>query len=220
MGSTNDINLSDDSLLFRNCIRKKPNTGHLKVYEQYDSYGNIIFYYRQQPKTILENKILIFDSQGTEVGLIKKGYENNNEYYALFNENKELIMYIEYFIKQCGGSISINYTFFDSNKNITGKIVNKLECCCSEIFEEFDKFDNRIKVHRCIDKMYYCDYIENDSEGNRKFKIRKTLQNDSVIIKIYDSNDAEINLDDKSLFDDKFTKLQTILILRKIFRRK
>ena len=37
------------------------------------------------------------------------------------------------------------------------------------------------------------------------------------MFKLYDSNDMEINFDNKSLFNNNFSKIQQVCILKKIF---
>ena len=54
---------------------------------------------------------------------------------------------------------------------------------------------------------------EIDVEGNIIFIIKKFSDCGTGIIKIYDNNRNEVNLKDKNIFNEGFTKIQIILIL-------
>ncbi len=61
--------------------------------------------------------------------------------------------------------------------------------------------------------------FEYDEQNNIIYKITHhfIVQVQNLIFKIYDSNDQEINLVNKTFFNNGFTKMQMILILDIIF---
>ena len=183
---------------------------------QYDSDGNIIYYIRLQKSLFDKEGLTAYDKYEQELGFIEitgRKRNINHETYIFYDENKQIIKYIEKNEICC----CIRFTFYDSNKNVES-IVNIQQGCCKDTIDEYDKYNNRTNYaigHRtCCDVIYF----ENDLYGNPLFKI-KFLLACSGKFKIYDFNNMEINLADKTIFNDSFTKIQQALILFLFFEK-
>ena len=70
-------------------------------------------------------------------------------------------------------------------------------------------------VIRCCENGYYNEF---DQNLNRVFKI--ICNYNSYNFQIFDIDENEVNLTDKTLFNDGFTKMQQILILKLLFHPK
>ena len=199
-------NLSNENQL-TNCIKRKSFIGIYKTYEQYDDRGNIIYYYKQVPKERGE-KFIIYNIDEREIGSIEVEYNLCERRYILINGNNQIINSIQMINNCC----STNYDFFDANDNIESIIIVKGDNLFGTIIEEFDKYNTRINwanFYLCKQN-YYC---ERDING-RILKYKKLPRE---IIKIYDESDMEINLSNKTLVNNGFTKIQIILILQLFF---
>ena len=198
---------------FTNCIKEKMNFSHLQVFEQFDSTGNIIYYYEQIEVPLKPNalKFVVYNSQRKLIGTtIKEGINWQTSSISLYDENNLLINYIE----NNQTFTSINYFFYDSNKKKEGRTIETGKCFDSTI-EEFDRYDTRIShaVFRLCGENYYSEY---DESNNLLFKIKRWAENGNNTIKMYDGNNIEVNLSGKTLFNKGFTKIQMVVIFRLI----
>ena len=69
-------------------------------------------------------------------------------------------------------------------------------------------------VLRCCE---YCYYNEFDKNLNRVFKIICNYSSYNRIFQIFDIDENEVDLTDKTLINDGFTKMHQILILKLLF---
>ena len=203
---------SSGNKIFTNCIKEKFNSTPFQQFEQFDSSGNIIYYYQQEEDPFNPNilKFVVYNAQRKLIGtIIKEMIGCQTASISLYDENNLLINYIENNLT----CTSINYLFYDSNKNIEGRTIETGKCLDS-IIEEFDKYDTRINhaVFPLCSEHYYSEYDENN---NLLFKIKRSNNGDGTI-KIYDANDMEVNLSGRTLFNNGFTKIQMVVILRLI----
>ena len=212
MGSSINANDKSDS----NCIKHSKENCGLKEFVQYNSYGNITYYFKMQRNLFNRQAFIVYDMYEKEIGFIEKVVNCDQAQFNFYDENKQMKNYIEKSKCCC----DLRYTFYDLDKNIESIITIKFGCCSIDI-DEYDKYNSRINGARgekgCgRDAAYY----ENDSNGNPTFIIRCIHECDSVKLKIYDSNNMEINFNEKSIFNGGFTKIQQIIILLMFFENK
>ena len=197
-------NFNNNQTTYINCIiRKNGIQGH-KLLEQYDNYGNIVYKIKSSSDFL---SYTIYNVDEREIGSIKVKYNFTRCEIAFYDENNQIVNCIERDINCC----KTRYTFYGLDKNIESVILFK-PGCSQFIFEECDKYDirtNWAEINICKDRFI----SEFDSNGNLKYKINQ-YYNSEEAIKILDSNDMEVNLSDRTLFNNGFTKIQTILILQ------
>ena len=205
---------SATELRLTNCIVQKLSGSQHKSFEQYDNYGNIIYYYKRVYYSG-QKQINIYNADQKEIGKIRTIINSscsNNIFFTFTDENNNIINYIDK--NECCSSI---YTFYDSNKNIESVVTFKVGCKLT--YEESDKYNTII--NRADINNYCCSSLFNeyDQYGNLTFKTKIFEQMYSNIIKFFDSYDNEVNINDKTLLNKGFTKIQLIILLEFIFRR-
>ena len=204
--------LSDKEHL-KNCINFWNTEGIIDYREQYDHYGNLMYYYKLNNESLSVSKLTVSNSFKEEIGSIKRQREGCNYNYTAYDKNNKEIYYINSVYNCC----SCTFTFFDSNKNLVSAI-NIKNGCSSLFFEEFDKYKTRIGTCEFI--LYSKDgqiIYEYDQNGILLFKCKITPIGFYFLFKIFDSYDNEINFDDKNLFNNGFTKIQTVILIMKFF---
>ena len=209
MGSSNEIlDRGDTNSIKLNCCNN-----WMTQIVQYDSYGDITYYFRLQRNLFNIEALIVYDKNEKEIGYIERTGNMNKARYKLFDENKQLIKEVEKNEICC----SINFTFYNADKDIES-IVKIGQGCCKDTIDEYDKYKNRtnfaVGKRTCCDVIYY----ENDSYGNPLFKIQFILAC-SGKFKLFDNNNMEINLENKTIFNDSFTKIQQALILFLFFEK-
>ena len=103
--------------------------------------------------------------------------------------------------------------FYDTKKNVESVVLFKLGCCQVSI-EEFSENNARISFVERDNNNFLSEY-----DSNRNFKYKVINYNHfGNAMKFFDINNNEIDLSDSSLFNDGFTKIQIILILRMLFQ--
>ena len=143
---------------------------------------------------------------------LKKHFSFTQIKFTFYNEDNQILFYIE-MIGQCC-SCNTRYIFKGIDKNIEN-VVSIKAGFSQFIVEEYDKYDirtNWAENNSCKESFI----SEFDSNGNLKYKIH-IRHFPEVSIKIYDSNDMEVNLSDRTLFNNGFSKIQIILILKILF---
>ena len=197
-----------------NCIKQQYHEQiKYKNYEKYNMDGNVIYTYQHSSEGVGVETYKVLDSDKKQIGLIKRRITDCcgcSEQYTLFNENNKIISYIDF----NNGCCPKNYIFYDANKNIECTIVVKSECC-KMIFTEYDKYNTisnfAENYQSCCNNDYYCEY---DQSSNLIFKTKIFNQSTGRLIKIYDNNDVEVDLTGKTLFNNKYTKIQLLIIFR------
>ena len=213
MGSTNNaLNVEN-----RNCIKKKTRVGWQKEFHQYDSYGNVLYKYKKDIVDCGIEKYILYDIDQRIIGSIEKQSHCNRSEYIFYDENNKVIKSIELIIGCCT-CCTFNYVFYDIDHSIEASIIEK-EDNCSKKYEVYDKYNSLINraelVIRCCENGYYNEF---DQNLNRVFKI--ICNYNSYNFQIFDIDENEVNLTDKTLFNDGFTKTQQILILKLLFYHK
>ena len=210
MGSSS-INTSDkeDS----NCIKQSQNNCGNREFVQYDEHLTITCYYKEERGFLNSRTWNIYDMYEKEIGNIEEIINCCNAQYFFRDENKQLKFFIEKTMNCC----DINLIFYGEDKNIE-HVVKETKKCCESLLEEYDKFNTRtnsaIVKQECGPKFIY---YENDSYGNTVF-INKVFNNCGVSkLKIYDYNENEINLRDKTIFNGGFTTIQIVIIISLLF---
>ena len=190
----------------RNCIKINPKFSGGKEYNQYDSYGNIVFTYKKSTEFSGNPKYTVYDIDKRIIGSIEKQiFCTNKNLYFLYDENNKLLNIIES-IDSCMFGDTY-YNFYDSEKNIENILVLKKECCSIkyELYDKYNSLINRAElITKFIGKNYYCEYDANDSD--KVFKIELSP------FKIYENNN-EVDLAYKNFFNNGFSKFQMYLIL-------
>ena len=209
MGSSNISSDKSDT----NCIKNYNENCGINEFVQYNSYGNITYYFKYQINLFNRLALVVYDMNEKEIGYIEKVSHCDQAQFNFYDENKQMKFYIER-NKYC---CDFRYTFYGLDKNVESIITIKFGCSSIAI-DEYDKYNSRIKGARgekccCGDITYY----ENDSYGNTTFIIRCTSECGSAKIKIYDSNNMEINFNEKSIFNGGFTKIQQVIFLLTFF---
>ena len=201
-----------NNTIYTNCIKQKYSREFLKEFEQFDDYGNVLYLYnleRNEPNGL---KLIVYNSEGKIIGsIIREQITCQITRISLYDESNQLIKYIED-IPSCE---SFTYLFYDANKNVESRISIMAKLLCTTI-DEFDQYDMRISYainHHCGENFYF----EYDEQNNLIYKLKHTFIGNTNEMKIYDSNDMEINLSNKTLFNNGFSKIQMILILQNIF---
>ena len=211
MGSSID----DNDRRSTNCIKQSS----YDQFEQYDENEIIIYSYRQQKGISCKKAFSVYNMNENEIGSFERISTACNCGFYRFNfydERKELKFYIEVNNNCCNTE---TFTFFGLDKNIERTIKFKTDYCGITI-EEYDKYGS--KINTAIEENECCScsgstYIENDPEGNPIFIIKKISDCGRDTMKIYDYNRMEVNLNDKNIFNEGFTKIQMILILRMFY---
>ena len=198
-----------------NCItRAEAKCGSLPDFVQYDDKGNIVYYYRPHHNFMGRNMFTVHDMYDKEIGSIDRVIGCSLVTYNFYDEYKQM----KYYIEQRTNCCSKNYTIYGTDKNIISTITQKFGCC-DIIFEEYDKYNTKTKgvigKRDCSAKTIY---YENDPNGNPIFIIRHILECSNFKFKIYDSNEKEINLSNKTVLNDGFTNIQKLLILSILFQ--
>ena len=211
MGSTQEQN-------DKNYIKEVNISYNSKELQQFDSNGDLIYIYKKTLDQYPINLVIVYDVDHKEIGSIKEEMKGINEYeYTFYDINKQQTNFIEKTFNQCNGCFSTlsTFTFYDINRNIDG-IVTVTSNFCSLEYEEVDKYKTRtyyanLNHNRCDNTIW-----EYDADATLLYKIKLFFE-EPIKIKIYDNNDNEVNLDNKSLFNDGFSKIQFIIILRRLF---
>ena len=196
-----------------NCITTVGGSCGQRNFVQYDDKGNIVYYYRAQNSFMNNDMFTVHDMYDKEIGSIEKIVGYCLSTYKFYDENKQMIFYIE----ERGNFCSITYTFYGEDKNIIASITSK-SGCWRFIYDEYDKYNT--KTNGVIGKSHcYASttYNENDSNGNLIFIIRESYNYGNCIFKIYDQNEKEINFSDRTLFNNGFTNIQKLIILSILF---
>ena len=203
--------LGNEQQNYTNCINLHEDETYVESKEQYDNYGNIVYYYKKVPSN--RNVIVIYNADQREIGSIER--VNNCCYesqYILTDRNNNKINYIDLDYHCC----STTYTFLDSNKNIESVI--RATNGCTITYEEIDNYNTRISTaDTCLIHNGNPIYNEYDQYGNIAFRTKIFYQGGNKIIKIFDSNDNEVNLDNKSLINKGFTKIRMIILIIYLF---
>ena len=212
MGSSNNALDNSDT----NCLKSYNESCGVKEFAQYNSYGNITNYFKCQRNFFNRLALVIYDAYEKEIGYIEKVLHCDQARFNFYDENKQMKFYIER-NKYC---CDFRYTFYGLDKNIESIVTIKFGCCSIAV-DKYDQYNTRINGARgergyCKDVTYY----ENDSNGNTTFIIRCVNDCGSIKLKIYDSSNMEINFNEKSIFNDGFTKIQQIIILLTFFEDK
>ena len=202
-----------DNRKYTNCIKEKSIPGIYCEFEQFDDYGNMIYLYKQiRPGPNEPLKVNVYNPQGSIVGTIIREVIGWQDYsFSLYDENNQLVKYIE----NTNNFTNINYLFYDKYKNFESRVTLSGGCFETNI-EEFDQYNTRIShaiFKQCGDNFYF----EYDEQNTLYYKITNYffVQIPNIIMKIYDTNDQEINLSNKTLFNNGFTKIQMFLIIAK-----
>ena len=215
MGSTNNA-LNEEN---RNCIKKKLEVGWQKEFHQYDSYGNVIYNYKKDTSDCGIEKYILYDIDQRIIGSIEKQSHCNRSEYIFYDENNKVIKTIELIIGCCT-ICTLNYIFYNIDHNIEASIIEKGDNC-SRKYEVYDKYNSLINraelVIRCCENGYYNEF---DQNLNRIFKIICKDNSYNRIFQIFDIDENEVDLTNKTLFNDGFTKIQQILILKILFHPK
>ena len=130
---------SATELRLTNCIVQKLSGSQHKSCEQYDNYGNIIYYYKRVYESG-EKQINIYNADQKEIGKIRRIINSscsNNIFFTFTDENNNIINYIDK--NEYCSSI---YTFYDSNKNIESVVTLKMGW--KPTYEESDKYNTII----------------------------------------------------------------------------
>ena len=164
MGST-----SPEEYKYRNCIKMNSKFSLGTEYNQYDSYGNIVYTYR----SIFgccgngNEKYTVYDVDQRIIGSIecKSNCNSNKTLYSLYDEDNQLLNYFEN-NDCCMTCYTFTYNFCDANKNLENILIKK-EGECSSKYELYDKYNSLINraelITKFIGKNYYCEYDANDS---------------------------------------------------------
>ena len=199
----------------RNCVRLIFNG---KNGEQYDSNGNIIYYYKREFVPLENTILIIYNVDQKEVGRIKKNFEgdfcSSKVTFTFIDENNTIIKYIEIIL-----GCAYIFRFYDTNKNLESVVTTKKTC--KFLYEESDIYNTIInRAGHNID----CDcntttFTEYDQFGSISYITKIFNTCDSTIIKIFDHNYNEVNISDKTLANKGFTKIQIVILLRIMFRK-
>ena len=195
-----------------NCIKMQEGLSLNKNYEQYDGYGNIVYYYKGENEWAVQ-KYRVYNEDECPIGLIQRTMGACNCLYTLIDENNIVTNYIDV-VNNCTLS---NYTFYDANRNIES-VISVKKACCQAIYEEFDNYSTRINSAELNQKC--CEipvYYESDQNGNPISKIVKFNIGFRPVVKIFDANGAEINITNKTLVNKGFSRIQLLIILDELF---
>ena len=202
--------LENEQQNFKNCINMHDDETYVESKEQYDNYGNIEYYYKRERTD--GNKIIIYNADQREIGSIRIEKNCFDLQYILTDTDNNITNYINIDSHCCSGT----YSFLDSNKNLEGVINENFGCKLT--YEEFDNYNTRISTADTYLLHNGCPiYNEYDQYENIAFRTKINYQRHDKILKIFDSNDNEINFNNKNLINKGFTKIQMIFILRHLF---
>ena len=84
---------------------------------------------------------------------------------------------------------------------------------------KFDKYETIISKAE-LSEIPCCgnfNYIEYDVNSKPIFKITANYTDNNKMFKIYDSNYNEVDLGDKTLFNNGFTNIQILILIRVLF---
>ena len=194
----------------RNCIKLHYNKNlRRKKFYQYNSNGSIIFTYKEIDEIIELEKFIVYDNNESKIGSIEGKIAFNQIFYTLYDENDKVINYIEH-NNRSNSCCSSNFNFYDADKNIENILIMK-SGCCSTIYELYDKYNtltNRAEFFFNGRNSYFNEYDLINS--NRIFRIELNP------FKIFE-NENEVDLSNKTLFNNGFSKIQTFLILSILF---
>ena len=183
-----------------------------KEYIQYDSNENIICYYREDIDFYRTKLIYVSDINGKELGRIERVIKNGHAQYIF----KDLIQGNKFYVEKSYECCTENYTFFDQYNEIDGVVKISSKNIFWWTIEEYDKYNENINTGKMKqDGCLTFTYNVKDSNGNPTFTT-KVFSN--VIcpekLKIYDNNGNVVNLDDKTIFNNGFTKIQLVILIR------
>ena len=196
-----------------NSIKQSQGNCGIREFVQYDENMTITCNYKEQRGLLRIRTFNIYDMYEKEIGSIEEIIICTQVQYFFRDENKQLKFYIESSVNCC----DVNFTFYGEDKNIEG-VIRENRKCCESSFEEYDKYNS--KTNTAIKKQECCKnfvYHENDAYGNLFFINKVFCECDMGKLKIYDYNENEISLRDKTVFNGGFTKIQIIIILSLLF---
>ena len=189
-----------------NCIKYKFRFELEREFEQYDSYGSKIFNFSEYRKCCGNQKYMIYDIDEKIIGSVENQMNCGKKTYIFYDEDNQMINYIES-NNDCCSCCSFTYNFYGADKNIENILIKK-NGCCSTVYELYDKYNtltNRAEfLCKSCCKNYYYEYDVNNSD--KVFKI------DLNPFKIFE-NENEVDLTDKTLFNNGFSKIQIFLIV-------
>ena len=84
---------------------------------------------------------------------------------------------------------------------------------------KFDKYETIISKAE-LSEIPCCgnfNYIEYDGNSKPIFKITANYTDNNKMFKIYDSNNNEVDLGDRTLFNNGFTNIQILILIRVLF---
>ena len=201
---------------YRNCIKGKRKSRYIEEFTQYDSYGNNIYKIIKDKESRRIEKFIVYDIDQREIGSIEKQANCDRINFTLYDQNNQITKHIEK-INDCCTCCSTNYNFYGVDNDIEAIAVFKAECNSTE-YEVYDKYNtmiNRAEMNiKCCEENYFHEY---DQNFNKVFKIIWKRASLEKTFKIFDNNETEVNLENKTLFNDGFTKIQVILILEMLF---
>lgn len=209
MGSSMNSSDKADS----NCIKQTQNNCGLREFAQYDEHLTITYYFKEQRGILKSRRYIIYDMYGKEMGSIEEIINCCQSQYSFTDENKQLKFFIEKNVN-CGDDI---FTFYGEDKNIEG-VIRYFKKCCEASVEEYDKYNTKtntaIVKQECGPSFIY---YENDPYGNLFFINKVFNECGFGKLKIYDYNENEVSLRDKTIFNGGFTKIQLIVIISLLF---
>ena len=205
--------LLPDKENLKNCINLRNYEDSPEYFEQHDSHGNIIYYYKRVLESCLVLRLLIYNSDKQEIGSIIRNQNCQCFNYTINDANNNAI----YYINNIKGCFSSTYSFLDRNKNLESTINVKLGCT-SVIYEQFDKYNTRFRTceRNLYDKEFWTFY-EYDQNEALFFKCKKVPHGHDSLFKIFDNYDNEVNLDDKNFLNQGFTKIQIIILIQLMY---
>ena len=129
--------------------------------------------------------------------------------YNLYDENNQLINYIKSNNDCCTCPRStVTFNFYDKEKNIENILIKKDDWCSTnyELYDKYNCLTNKAEysIKSYFEKNYYYEYDVNNPD--KVFKINLNP------FKIFE-NENEVDLADKTLFNNGFSKIQIFLIL-------
>ena len=200
----------------RNCIKGKRKSLFIQEFRQYDSYGNNI-YSLIQDESKRKKAFVVYDIDHVEIGSIDKQEDCDVVYYTFYDPDNQITKRIERF-NCCSCCCSTNYNFYDADNNTEAIVVFKTHCGSAwyEVYDIYNKNIYRAEINTKCCEGKNC-LIEYDQNNKQEFKIIWNLASYEKTFKIFDNNDTEVNLENKTLFNDGFTRVQVILILEMLF---
>ena len=194
----------------RNCIKRELKFPFGIEFNQYDSYGNNIFKYVKSIECCgNNNKYIAYDIDQRIIGSVECQFNCEKKTYSLYDENNQLINYIKSNNDCCTCSCStVTFNFYDKEKNIENILIKKDDWCSTnyELYDKYNCLTNKAEysIKSYFEKNYYYEYDVNNPD--KVFKINLNP------FKIFE-NENEVDLADKTLFNNGFSKIQIFLIL-------